>query len=84
MRIYSIFDKKAKVFNGLYFAENDVFIQRQFEMVVNDVSQKNNMWRDYASDYDLYLIGDFNLTTGELLTDRSLVVSLLSLKKEIE
>jgi len=63
INIYSVLDKKAKVYNNPQFLINDAVAERTFRTVVND---KESLVSKYPEDYALYRIGTFDPATGIL------------------
>lgn len=55
LSMYSIYDKVSKKFNAPFLAENDEVANRSFQL-----SCKSN---PFSSDFDLYRLGTFDITS---------------------
>ena len=75
MIIVSIYDKKAKVFNQTYVIENLEAFKRDLKIVVNNKDEKNIVGR-YSEDFDLYVLGYINKSTGEVIKPKDGIVVL--------
>ncbi len=64
MKIYSIRDNKAGVFNNPIFSPNDEHAKREFEMMYSNA--KDGIFVRYPEDFDLYSIGEYNTDTGKI------------------
>lgn len=66
MFIYSIYDRKAEIFNTPFFCRNDSVALRSFEDLLKDdrttVSQ-------HPEDFVLYKLGQFNDENGQVVND---------------
>lgn len=65
MKLFTVLDNKANVFNTPFPAPTDVHAVRTFQMQINH-ADAGNMLNFAPSDFDLYHIGDFNDKTGEI------------------
>lgn len=63
LRVYSVYDLKAKIFMQPFFSHNVATAGRMFSDTVNDSS---TMLHKHPEDYCLYEIGGFDDETGEL------------------
>lgn len=63
MKIYSVYDSKAKAFITPFFMVNDDMAIRIFTECAND---PNHTFGRFASDVSLFRIGEFDDATGEL------------------
>lgn len=63
LKIYSIRDSKAEVFNQPFFQKTHGEAERNFMSLVQD--EKSTVWK-YPDDFDLYYLGDFDDQTGKL------------------
>lgn len=63
LKIYSVKDAKAEVFNAPFFNLTHGQAERNFEILVND--PKSNP-HQFPKDFDLYHIGTFDERTGKL------------------
>jgi hypothetical protein len=61
IQLYSVFDRKAKVYNTPMFLVNDQVALRVFHSMVFD---KDTMVSRYPEDYILYRVGEFNTLDG--------------------
>lgn len=62
MRIYSLLDTKLKEFGGLVLGANDEIVKRALREGVPVGSSLEK----YPEDFNLYVVGDFDATTGVL------------------
>lgn len=62
-KMYSIHDSKGEVYNQPFFMLTHGEAERSFRTLANDPKSSIN---DYPEDYDLYYLGDFDETTGQL------------------
>lgn len=83
MKLYSIFDKKANIYNTPFPAPTDVHAARTFSMQVNNAND-HNMLNFAPEDFSLYCIGTFNDHTGEIAaqTPEMLIEAEKLIKKE--
>ena len=63
LSLYSVRDSKADSFGVPFTAVNDNVASRMFEQLAND--EASTIY-NYPEDYNLYKIGSFNTTHGEL------------------
>lgn len=61
---YSVYDVKAEAYAQPFFAANDAVAERMFGMVVNEKAGPLNQ---YAADYTLFHIGQFDVMGGFLV-----------------
>lgn len=66
LNMYSVYDRKARIYNSPYVLANDQMAIRSFRLIVND---KESMVHHYPEDFVLYRIGKFNSNTGNLDTE---------------
>lgn len=59
---YSVWDKKAKLFDTPFFAMSDLFARRHLIILVKN---KNAMIELFLEDFDLFRIGSFNTDDGK-------------------
>lgn len=64
LKIFSVRDSAADAFLQPFFAPTTGLAIRSFQDAVNDVSHQFNK---HSLDYHLYLLGDFDDATGNLL-----------------
>lgn len=64
LKMYSIRDSKAEVFNLPFYKKTPGEAQRDFETLVNDGKSTVNQ---YPSDFDLYEIGHYDDNTGKVV-----------------
>lgn len=65
MFCYSIYDRKANCYNIPFFAQTDGVAVRNFQDLVSD--SRSTVYR-YPDDFSLYKVGEFNETSGALIT----------------
>lgn len=63
LKIYSVRDSKAEVFNTPFFLNTHGEAERAFNNLVTD---PKSMISKYPDDYDLYYVGEFNNDNGKL------------------
>ena len=63
MKVYSIYDNKAKAWTQPYYATNKATALRSFSDAVNE---PDSPWAKHAEDYVLFEIGTWEEFTGEL------------------
>lgn len=68
MNFYSVYDKKANIYNTPFHAPTDVHAMRTFAMQVNDAN-KANMLHFAPDDFTLYRLGTFDDHTGEFTSE---------------
>lgn len=62
LRMYSIFDRKAEVFNAPMCFVNDGICQRALTQIIpNDADMSK-----FPEDFDVYYIGDFDNASGAM------------------
>lgn len=62
LKIYSIRDAKAEIFNAPFYKNTHGEAERDFSMLVNEEKSKINK---FPEDYDLYHLGSFDDQTGK-------------------
>lgn len=62
MGVYSVFDRKSVAYGNLLFFVNDDLARRS---MVEVMGERNNI-SIYPDDFDMYHVGTFNVSTGEL------------------
>jgi len=63
-RVFSVYDKKGQVYiSPVYFVQKGEAL-RWFEELCNDA--KTTLFK-FPADFSLYCLGQFNLTTGEVI-----------------
>jgi hypothetical protein len=66
-KVFSVFDSKAAFFGRPFFDQKEGTAIRNFSDAVNDSSNPNNMWFKHPEDFSLFLVGEFDDETGELI-----------------
>lgn len=74
MRIYSIYDNKAKIYGTPFMQKSDVQAVRTFAASVNH-DEPHNVMHTNSADFDLYSIGTFNEDTAALTNEISHLVN---------
>lgn len=64
MRMYSIRDSKAEIFNMPFYKHTHGEAERDFQRLVNSDDQSNI--KSFPEDYDLYYIGLYDDQTGKI------------------
>lgn len=70
IKVYSIYDVKAKSFSLPFFAPNDQVAKRSFSDLVNDPSSQVSL---HPEDYKLYYCADFDQQTCRISQSSALV-----------
>lgn len=65
LKVFSIYDAKAEIFNTPFFNKTIGEAERNFEQLVND--GKSTVYL-YPEDFDLYHLGDYDDNSGKLAT----------------
>lgn len=68
LRLYSIFDEKAKAFGSPFYMQTDGMALRLFSDQVSDHSRPS-MLADHPEDFRLYRIGEFEDESGEVVSE---------------
>lgn len=61
LKVFSVFDSKAKLFSHPFYCLNSGVAVRSFEQAVNDSNGDFGRW---PSDYTLFELGEFDDDTG--------------------
>lgn len=64
IKVFSVYDSKAKVFSQPFYALNEDVAVRMFQASVNDRSTQ--FWK-YPEDFTLFAVGGFDDNKGELV-----------------
>lgn len=62
LKVYSIRDAKAEVFNAPFYQKTHGEAERSFQQLVNDEKSTVNK---FAEDFDLYYLGQYDDNTGK-------------------
>lgn len=65
LKVFSIRDAKAEVFNTPFFQKTHGEAERNFRTIVNDEKSTVNK---FPEDFDLYYLGDYDDNTGKMET----------------
>lgn len=65
INIYSVYDEKADRWDTPFHSLNDIFAERHFIMLTQ---KKGSMLNTFKSDFILYRLGTFDLSTGQTKT----------------
>lgn len=65
LKIFSIRDSKAEVYNAPFFQKTHGEAERNFRTLVND---EKSAIHNYPEDYDLYYIGEYDDNSGTMST----------------
>ena len=60
MNLYSVYDNVAKEFGSPFLQQNNESATRSFKYMFNEKKEVS------PSDFDLYLLGTFNIVTGSI------------------
>lgn len=83
LNIYAFYDKKSQELTNPTFMKNDDLIRREIKKMFQEKVQ-NIPFIDYAEDFSLYKIGEFD--TNALVTKKDScvrILDVLDVKKEI-
>lgn len=85
MKIFCVYDVKAKYYQTPWFQPTNVHANRIFTSEVNRAAADNLLYNHYK-DFELYELGTWDESTGALLTDNppTLVTSGLKVRSEPE
>lgn len=61
--VYSVFDSKSRCYSNPFYMANDGMAIRAF---TDNVNNKESTSHHHPEDYSLYLLGDYDDTTGEI------------------
>lgn len=70
---YAVFDKKGLNYDVPFFAKNDLFATRKFTMDCRNRNQQT-MISNFKDDFELHLVGQFSIETGEFKTLSTIIV----------
>lgn len=70
LQVYSIYDKRARVYQGMICFTNDDVALRYFSDLLKD---KNSMIGAHPEDYIIFNIGQFNDTFGKFSNHKTFV-----------
>lgn len=73
VKVFAIWDAKAKLFGFPFCLINEGVAVRMFTEIVND---KKSQESKYPTDYALYVIGEYDQATGEVLSDKPVSLGL--------
>lgn len=79
LKIYSVYDSKAKFFSAPFFCINDDIAIRSFTEATNDSSTQLNK---FPEDFSLHTIGTFDPDTGTIHKSPSINLGLASQFKD--
>lgn len=83
LKMFSIRDSKAEVFNTPYFAKSHGEAERNFHMLVKD---DKTLPGQFPDDFDLYYLGtydDFTGLTESLPTPQHVIKAVQSIKQSL-
>lgn len=80
--VFSILDKKSKVYFQPYFLSNEAIAVREFSKLVNNTDGNIKL---FPEDFELYKIGEFDMSEGRLYPSEypQPICTALTLKKEV-
>lgn len=61
IKMYAVYDKKAKQYDVPFFAHDDLFAQRKFIMGLRD---SNSIFAHFTDDFVLMKLGEVEISTG--------------------
>lgn len=82
LKVFSIRDSKAEIYNQPFFNKSHGEAERNFQMLIAD---EKSMVSKYPEDFDLYFIGTYDDESGKLdpLPTPQHVVKGIALKKPL-
>jgi hypothetical protein len=78
--IYAIFDKKSGTYGNFFVLPNDDLAVRFIKSALIDDSPKN-LYRHFASDYELYCVGSVDLNSGEISSNYNFIANFSAYKE---
>lgn len=83
LKVYTIRDSKAEVFNTPFFQKSHGEAERSFRELIND---EKSMVSKYPEDYDLYYLGQYDDQTGtiEALDTPQHMQKAVSIKQQLQ
>lgn len=78
-KLFAIKDSKSGTFSAPFNQPNVMMAKRQASYFVN---YENNMIKAFPSDYELWMLGDFNDITGDIIPSAQCICNLLELKSD--
>ncbi|WNK13024.1 MAG: nonstructural protein [Microvirus sp.] len=82
LKIFSIYDNKAKSYHQPLFQQSAVQAQRIFSTEINRAAADNLLYH-HPQDFDLYELGEFDDQSGSLTHGQPVLISLgAATKKE--
>lgn len=67
LKVLAVFDSKAGFFGQPFFEQREAAGVRAFGDAVNDSSNPANQWNKHPEDFQLFMIGEFDNESGELI-----------------
>lgn len=74
MKIYTVYDTKARYGEKPFTLPTDVHAYRAFQSEINRPSQDNNLYMHYK-DFELRYIGEFDPDTGTIVSAEPTVIA---------
>lgn len=68
--VYSIYDKVAQIFSLPWYEVNNDVAKRRF----SDSCKLDNIVSAHPSDYELYHVGNFDVTSGKFIFEKPLLI----------
>lgn len=65
MKLFCIYDKKSGAYQSIVAYPSPGALERDIALVVNDAHSRTLLYTN-AADYDLYMIGEWDVKTGEI------------------
>lgn len=81
LKIYTVYDEKAKAYLQPFFQVNDDMAIRILESSL--IEGKSN-FAVHPQDYTLYSLGEFDDNTSKIVYEKALVLGLIELKARLE
>lgn len=77
MKIFTIYDSKAKAYLQPFFSKTEGTAIREAKMIAN---QEGHQFNSYAEDYSLFYIGEYDELSGKISSENPVhIVNILHL-----
>lgn len=76
--IYAIFDKKSEKYDTPFFTSSEVFGKRRFLLMMDE----DGPLKKWPEDFNLQMLGTFNIITGEVAPQIKLIMEAKSVVKK--
>lgn len=80
-KVFSVYDEKAEAFLQPFFVDTNGLAIRSISECLTD---PNHMFSKHSSDFSLFLLGEFDDSTGIMTADKKSLGSLVEFKPQIQ